>query len=136
MVSSLKSMFSVAILASVLAFAGLAEAAADRRDTEDPRGIKNFLTENTLAYPDEKGEENLIHFGRFGNFDWYFPCQFESGLWSLDRNLVLSLTYDNPDFQPREYQLAQRQGEITLTEPNGGRTTVAKLLEGSHIPFF
>lgn len=136
MVSTLKSIFSVAVLASVLAFAGLADAAADRRDAEDPRGIKNLLTENTLAYPDEKGEENLIHFGRFGNFDWYFPCQFESGYWSIDRDLVLSLTYDNSEFQPREYQLARREGDITLTEPGSDRITVAKLLEGSHIPFF
>lgn len=136
MVSTLKSIFSVVILASALAFAGLADAAADRRDAEESRGIKNFLTENTLAYPDEKGEENLIHFGRFGNFDWYFPCQFESGYWNLDRDLVLSLTYDNPEFQPREYQLARREGAITLTEPGSGGIMVAKLLEGSHIPFF
>lgn len=136
MLGTLKSMFSVAVVASVLALAGFVEAAADRRDAEDPRGIKNFLTENTLVYPDEKGEENLVHFGRFGNFDWYFPCQFESGSWSLDRDLVLSLTYDNSEFQPREYQLARRDGGITITEPNSGRTTAAKLLEGSHIPFF
>ncbi|MBT3400480.1 MAG: hypothetical protein HN420_10860, partial [Rhodospirillaceae bacterium] len=41
----------------------------------------NFLTENTLIYHGADGQENLIHFGRFGNFDWYFPCTIESGSW-------------------------------------------------------
>ena len=58
-------------------------AGADSRPLEAKRGIDNFLTENTIAYPGRKGEENLIHFGRFGNFDWYFPCEFESGEWTI-----------------------------------------------------
>lgn len=136
MFGTLKSLVSLAVVACVLVFAGLAEAAAAQSDIDGKRSIKNFLTENTLVYADEKGEENLIHFSRFGSFDWYFPCQFESGLWSLGQDLILSLTYDNPDFQPREFQLVRQQDEITLTEVNSGNTGPAKLLEGSHIPFF
>lgn len=126
----------VATAAIVLAWPGAAYAAADRSAGDDPRGIDNFLTENTLAYPDEKGERNLIHFGRFGNFDWYFPCEFESGYWSLSSDMVLSLTYDNPRFAPRQYRLKQREDGVAMTEPASGRVAVAELLEGSHIPFF
>jgi len=127
----------VAAVFTVVAMTGAGPADAAAPDAGgDPRGIKNSLTENTLAYPDAKGEENLIHFGRFGNFDWYFPCQFESGNWRLDSDLVLSLTYDSPRYQPRRYRLARRDGGITMTEPETGTVTVAKLLEGSHIPYF
>jgi len=135
MSGSLKSMVSVAALVSLLVFAGSPNAGADQRDTEDRRGIKNFLTEHTLVYADKLGEENLIHFGRFGNFDWYFPCQFESGSWNLGPDLVLRLTYDSPRFTPRQYRLARRDEGIILTEPDSGGTTVAKLLEGNRLPF-
>lgn len=122
-------------LASLLVFAGFSNAGADPRPIDDQDGIKNFLTENTLIYPDNQGHENLIHFGRFGNFDWYFPCQFESGSWNLDPDLVLSLTYDSPQFKSRQYRLVRLEGGITLTEPDGGGTTVAKLVAGNRLPF-
>lgn len=132
----LKSTFAVMALASLLVFAGFSQAGADQHPTDSRRGIDNFLTENTLTYPGRKGEENLIHFGRFGNFDWYFPCQFESGDWSLTDDQTLSLTYHNPNFKPRRFKLDRREGEIALIEPDSENTTVATLLEGNHIPYF
>ncbi len=135
MIGTLKSMFSVEALARFLLFAGVAKAGAAQGQAEDPRGIKNFLTENTLVYADEKGEENKIHFGRFGNFDWYFPCQFESGYWNLGPDMTLSLTYDNPQFKSRQYRLVRLDDAITLSEPDGGATTAAKLLTGYRLPF-
>lgn len=134
MSGSLKSMVSGAVLASLLICAGFANADTDQHQTEDPRGIKNFLTEHTLIYSDELGGENLIHFGRFGNFDWYFPCQFEGGTWNLGPDLVLRLTYDSPRFKARQYKLARLDEVITLTEPDGG-TTAAKLVAGNRLPF-
>lgn len=136
MAGGIQSWFGAVIVAGALLLAGAADAAAGRDAGDDRRGINNFLTENTLAWPDEKGERNLMHFGRFGNFDWYFPCQFESGYWSLADDLVLSLTFDNRNYPPRTYQLDRRGDALTLTDPKTGRVAVAELLEGSHIPFF
>jgi hypothetical protein len=136
MAASLKSLASVAAVAGLLAIAGYSAASADPHPAEDKRGIERLLTENTLAYPGRKGEENLIHFGRFGNFDWYFPCQFESGDWSLDDDQTLSLTYHNSNFKPRQYTLERREDGIALIEPDSENTTVAQMLEGNHIPYF
>ena len=130
------SAVSKAALACRLAFAGVSTAAAEPHPANGERGIKNFLTENTLAYPGREGAENLIHFGRFGNFDWYFPCQFESGDWNLADDQTLSLTYHNPAFKPRQFKLEQREDGIALIEPASENTTVAQMLEGNHIPYF
>ncbi len=123
-------------LASLLALAGFSPAAAEPHPVESKPGIKNFLTENTLSYPGREGEENLIHFGRFGNFDWYFPCEFESGAWSLGDDQILSLTYDNAKFASRRFKLEHREDGIALIEPDSETFTVATLLDGNHIPYF
>ncbi|NNE83460.1 MAG: hypothetical protein HKN28_05775 [Alphaproteobacteria bacterium] len=135
MSGALRSMISLTVLASLLAFASFSTADANPSTTDGQRGIKNFLTEHTLVYPDKKGEENLIHFGRFGTFDWYFPCQFESGTWNLNTDRVLSLTYDNPDFQSRQYKVARQDDGITLTDPGNDSPTVGKLIAGNRLPF-
>lgn len=93
----------------------------------------SFLSEHTLVYPNREGKEELIHFGRFGNFDWYYPCTIESGSWSLDADNVLSLTYDNTDFAPRSYQLAQKNGAVQMIEPD--RTTEAFIASGNLLPY-
>ena len=97
----------------------------------------NFLTENTLVYPDADGERNLIHFGRFGNFDWYFPCTFESGSWALDADNNLSLTYDNTDFADQTFRLAPREGseglQVQMIAPD--RTLAAVMEEGNTLPY-
>ena len=96
-----------------------------------------FLTENTLIYPDADGEKILIHFGRFGNFDWYFPCKFESGSWELDPDNVLSLTYDNTDFADQTFRLTPREGnkglEVEMIAPD--RTLAAVMEEGNTLPY-
>lgn len=129
MFGTVKSAIAAAALASLVAFAGWAPAGADER------GIKNFLTENTLVYPGEEGEENLIHFGRFGNFDWYYPCEFETGSWSLGTDMVLSLTYDNPRRAPKRYKLDRYEDRVALLAPDGDSGTTAMLLEGNRLPF-
>ncbi|MEP4379613.1 MAG: hypothetical protein ABJ215_09245 [Alphaproteobacteria bacterium] len=96
-----------------------------------------FLTENTLIYPGVDGQENLIHFGRFGNFDWYFPCTIESGSWSLDPDNVLSLTYDNTDFAARSYRLTPREDpdgvRVEMIAPE--RTFAAVMEKGNTLPY-
>lgn len=96
-----------------------------------------FLTEKTLIYPGVDGRENLIHFGRFGNFDWYFPCTIESGSWALDPDNVLSLTYDNTDFADQTLRLVPREGpegvSVQMTAPD--HTTVAVMEEGNKLPY-
>lgn len=126
----------MAALAGLLVLTGLPPARAETPPDDDKRGITNFLTENTLSYPGRAGEENLIHFGRFGNFDWYFPCEFESGAWSLSDDRTLSLTYDSAKFAPRQFKLEQHEHSITLVEPGSETITMATLLDGNHIPFF
>ena len=93
----------------------------------------NFLTENTLIYPGDDGQENLIHFGRFGNFDWYYPCKFESGLWTLDADNVLRLTYDNRNLADRQYTLLRRGETVTMIEPE--RRTEADMVAGNKLPY-
>ncbi len=126
----------MAALAGLLMLTGLPPARAETPPDGDKRGITNFLTENTLSYPSRAGEENLIHFGRFGNFDWYFPCEFESGAWSLGDDQILSLTYDNAKFASRRFKLEHREDGIALIEPDSETFTVATLLDGNHIPYF
>lgn len=136
MPGTFKSIYRGALVAGLLIFTAVSNAAATQEPVEGERGIKNFLTEHTLVFPDTEGGENLIHFGRFGNFDWYFPCQFESGDWSLADDKTLRLTYHNTDFEARQYTLVRRDDEIVLTEPGSANTTVATLREGNHIPYF
>jgi hypothetical protein len=132
---ALRPLIPVIALAGLLAFANFSAAGANPSTSEGQRGIINFLTEHTLVYPDKKGEENLIHFGRFGTFDWYFPCQFESGTWNLDPDQILSLTYDNPDYQSRQYKVTRQDDGITLTEPGNDSATAGKLIVGNRLPF-
>jgi hypothetical protein len=136
MTGSLKSLVSVAAVASLLVLAGLSAVSAEPHPADGKSGIKNYLTENTLSYPGREGEENLIHFGRFGNFDWYFPCEFESGDWTLADDQTLSLTYHSSKFEPRQFKLEQREDGIALIEPDRETITVATLLDGNHIPYF
>ena len=136
MAAWLRSRVSLAALAGLLVFAGSSNVYADPHPATSKPGINNFLTENTLSYPGREGEENLIHFGRFGNFDWYFPCQFESGEWSLADDQTLSLTYDSFKFAPQKFKLEQREDGVALIEPDSENITVAQMLEGNHIPYF
>ncbi|MDH3739092.1 MAG: hypothetical protein OER92_07850 [Alphaproteobacteria bacterium] len=136
MAGALRSILSLTAWASLVMFAGLSDALAERSAAEGKPGIDNFLTENTLTYPGQEGEQNLIHFGRFGNFDWYFPCEFESGDWSLGDDQTLRLTYHNPRYKPRQLKLEKREDGIALVEPGQQNITVAKLLEGNKIPWF
>jgi hypothetical protein len=93
------------------------------------------LTGNTLAWPDGKGGTNLIHFGRFGEFDRYVPCQFESGAWQLGADRVLHLQYVNPQLAPRDYVLSRDGSAVTLAAPDG-ETFVAELQEGDRLPYY
>ncbi|MEK9661985.1 MAG: hypothetical protein VW644_09655 [Alphaproteobacteria bacterium] len=94
------------------------------------------LTNNTLVWPGPDGEPLMIHFGRFENFDRYIPCTFESGLWAIDGEGHLDLTYDNPRIAAQRYVLSGKPpAAITMTSP-GGETFVAELKEGDHLPWF
>ncbi|MBT4906164.1 MAG: hypothetical protein HOK98_05985 [Rhodospirillaceae bacterium] len=118
------------VVAVLLVFSGPAHA-------ETGLPAPTFLTENTLIYPGVDGEKNLIHFGRFGNFDWYFPCKFESGTWSLDPDNNLSLAYDNTDFAAQTFRLAPREGSdglrVEMIAPE--RTFAAVMEEGNTLPY-
>ena len=118
------------VVAVLLVFSGPAHA-------ETGLPAPTFLTENTLIYPGVDGEKNLIHFGRFGNFDWYFPCTIESGSWALDADNVLSLTYDNTDFAAQTLRLAPREGpdglQVQMIAPD--RTANAVMAEGNKLPY-
>jgi hypothetical protein len=107
--------------------------AARASETSSEPPAATFLTENTLIYPGADGQQNLIHFGRFGNFDWYFPCTIESGRWSLDADNVLRLTYDNTDFADRTIRLAPDGDWVTMVTPE--RTANAVMVEGNKLPY-
>lgn len=121
-----KAVATVMMVTGLLLAGGPVHAEPKSADT-------SFLSEHTLIYPNRDGKEELIHFGRFGNFDWYYPCTIESGSWSLDADNVLSLTYDNTDFAPRSYRLAQKDGGVQMIESD--RTTQAFIASGNLLPY-
>ena len=123
--------FVAALAAIIVLSGGVARAETSRPEVDLPP--RNFLTEHTLIYPARDGEEHLIHFGRFGNFDWYYPCTFESGLWTLDADNVLSLTYDNRKLADRSYRLSRAGESVLMIEPD--RTTEASLTVGNKLPY-
>jgi len=122
--------FAVALAAIFLLSAGTAQAETVSPAVDLPPA--NFLTKHTLIYPGDDGEENLIHFGQFGTFDWYYPCTFETGSWALDAGNVLSLTYDNRKRTDRRYTLSRRGENVLMIEPE--RTAVATLVPGNELP--
>jgi hypothetical protein len=122
-----------AILSTAALTVALLPASVPPAVARDVSGAE--LTGNTLVWPGAQGEQNLIHFGRFGEFDWYFPCRFESGAWTLDANQVLHLGYVNPQLQPRQYRLSLDENGVTLTAPDG-QAIVAELKEGDRLPYF
>lgn len=113
----------------------LAGADTDRPETELMRGPGGFLVDHTLIFPGTDGQEHLIHFTRFGTFDWYFPCQFETGEWSLSADQVLQLTYDSRLHAPRAFQLTQRADGLVLAEQDHDTMIVAQLVEGDRLPY-
>ena len=137
--AGLRTIAAAAALAGGLLAGGLLTVGmtAARADTS-PGGAgvsAAELTGNTLAWPDGKGGTNLIHFGRFGEFDRYIPCQFESGAWQLGADRVLHLQYVNPQLAPRDYALSRDGSALTLTA-RGGESFVAELQEGDRLPYF
>lgn len=122
--------FAAALAAIIVLSGGMAWAETSRPEVDLPP--RNFLTEHTLIYPARDGEEHLIHLGRFGNFDWYYPCTFESGSWTLDADNFLSLTYDNRKLADRRYTLSRRGETVLMVEPD--RTTEAALVPGNELP--
>ncbi|MDA0239752.1 MAG: hypothetical protein O3A84_06955 [Proteobacteria bacterium] len=135
MLKSMRSILAAAMIAGLMAFGGAPTALADQPGPHPGFGAQNFLTNNTLVYTDQDGQPNHLYFGRFDNFDLYFPCQFESGAWTLSEDMVLSLTYDNATFKPRQFKLIKTKGGFNLAAPSSGAIlTTAKLLQGNHLP--
>ncbi|MBT7486420.1 MAG: hypothetical protein HN673_08645, partial [Rhodospirillales bacterium] len=87
-----------------------------------------------LVYTEKDGAEHSIYFGRFDNFDLYFPCQFESGSWSLSEDHILRLTYDTALIKPKAFKLVRLEGSISLSVLKDGEPRQAKLLEGNRLP--
>ena len=114
---------------------GATPATAEKIVTEHERGPGRYLIDHTLIFADEQGREHLIHFSRFGTFDWYFPCQFETGSWHLSADQLLRLTYDSSEFAPRTFHLARDDGGLFLSDPARETVTVARLQEGNRLPF-
>lgn len=132
-----KSFKTFAFLAGLM-FAA-APAAADDGAPRQGYGAQNFLTSNTLVYTEKDGAEHSIYFGRFDNFDLYFPCQFESGSWHLGSDHILRLTYDTTLIKPKAFKLVRLDGDkaaggIRLTGAEDGQVRQAKLLEGNRLP--
>jgi hypothetical protein len=119
------------LIATSIALALAGPAAAGAPDDK----LAGAITDNTLVYPGDDGKENLIHFGKYGNFDWYFPCQMESGSWTLDPDGTLHLTYDNSDFAPRDYALALDGRDIAMADPATGGRTAAEIIRGNVLPY-
>ena len=126
------------------AFAGLAavgylaaDAALVARRSPAPAPLtRDGLVDHSLVFADTAGQEQVYYFGRFGNFDWYFPCEFESGSWTIDADRVLHLTYDNPDFAPRELNLSRNGGGLTVADARGRMgPTAAEIAAENRLPF-
>jgi len=125
----------VAVLSVATSSRTLAAADTDRPETELMHGPGGFLVDHTLIFPGGDGQEHLIHFTRFGTFDWYFPCQIETGEWSLSADQILQLTYDSRLRAPRAFQLTQDADGLVLAERDHDTTIVAQLVEGDRLPY-
>jgi len=125
--------YLVWMLSAVLLALAPAAASAASPDADDT--LKSVITENTLVYPGADGQTNFIHFSRYGSFDWYFPCQIESGRWSLEAGDELHLTYDYPGFAARTYRLAQQGDTVVMTEAESGGVTRGEIARGNTVPY-
>lgn len=131
---SIRSVLAATVIGGLMMFAIAPATVADQPGPHPGFGAQNFLTSNTLVYTDKDGQPNHLYFGRFDNFDLYFPCQFESGAWKLGEDMVLSLTYDNATFKPKQFRLVKTEDGFNLAAPDGAVLTTAKLLQGNHLP--
>lgn len=129
MTGPMRTILVAAALAASVVFANPPVQAATDALTPDS------LSGNTLVWPRPDGENTLIYFGRFGNFDRYVPCTFESGTWTLGPDRQLNLTYDRPSIEPQRFGLTKQGDGVAMTAPDGS-TFVAELQEGDHLPWF
>ena len=125
---------------AVIALAGLAavvfaaqRAAMDARTAVAPL-TRDALVHHSLVYYDAQGKEQIYYFGRFDNFDWYFPCEFATGSWALGAGNVIRLSYDDPRFAARELRLAGAARTLTVADA-GGAPTRAEITKENRLPF-
>ncbi|MEK9677802.1 MAG: hypothetical protein VW169_05350 [Rhodospirillaceae bacterium] len=119
---------------TIVAFLSAGTAWADEADKDYQGKIKNFLTEHTLLYADRQGGNNAIYFGRFGTFDWYFPCQIETGNWTLSKDNVLHLEYDTVTFKPVTYRLTRDGDQVKLLNLADGSAVMSERQPENGLP--
>ena len=61
-------------------------SATHANEGKAPTATSNTLTQqfsdHTIHYTDKaSGKQHSIYFGRFGDFEKYFPCQYVDGTW-------------------------------------------------------
>jgi len=123
-----------ALLAAMLA-GGLPGSALARSDSSEA-DLKRLFTDHTLVYRDRRtGEMNSLYFGRFGNFDRYFPCEFTDGTWWIGDGATLCLKDSSGNGRPTCLKPRIKGDAVTFFAPGGEVAMEAKLLAGNRLPF-
>ena len=120
----------ILVLALVLIFAtGSTQASV----LSDP--ARKPFADHTLKYKDKaSGLDFSIYLGRFGDFERYFPCQFDHGKWWITKDGQLCIEYERKKFKGF-CMIPKVEGEtITLSSTKGKLQTTAQFLDGNKTP--
>jgi len=123
--------FKFALVTLVLIFAaGSAQASAFTDSARKP------FADHTLKYKDKaSGLIFSIYLGRFGDFERYFPCQFDHGKWWVAKDGQLCIKFESKKFKGF-CRVPKVEGKsITLSSTEGRSQTTAQFLDGNKTPF-
>lgn len=129
-----RSALAIATLAGLAAIGLAAQHAAMNARMAAAPLTRDALVHHSLVFFDAQGQEQIYYFGRFDNFDWYFPCEFATGSWALDAGNVIRLSYDNPRFAARDLRLTGAGKMLTVAD-SGGAPTRAEITRENRLPF-
>lgn len=108
----------------------------DTNNGSDPNKLKKLFSDHTIHYIDkESGKQHSIYFGRFGDFEKYFPCEYVDGTWWINEQGALCLKYSAGDQDPSCNKPVIDGSKVTLSSSTSETLLVAKIFEGNKLPF-
>jgi len=98
--------------------------------------INKQFSGHTIHYIDQaSGEQHSIYFGRFGDFEKYFPCQYVDGTWWINAKGALCLKYSTEDQHKWCRKPQIRGSKVTFSSSSNEILLTAKIVGGNKLPF-
>lgn len=98
--------------------------------------INKQFSDHTIHYIDQaSGEQHSIYFGRFGDFEKYFPCQYVDGTWWINTKGALCLKYSTEDQHKWCRKPQIRGAKVTFSSSANEILLTAKIVGGNKLPF-